>query len=158
MRNTSNAISISTAVLLAMLACRAACGAKPVTLLVPLYNPPTCDQPAVNKAVPLYASPSKQEVKRAGKPACRFPWALPTETRNYVGYYVGGGGGKCCCGGECPRRPLDGTWGRDYQGGLPRIVQLGWTHPQRYQGGDGKYDPDGPRFPHFTPEMLLAPP
>jgi hypothetical protein len=82
---------------------------------------------------------------------------VPTDSPGYVGYRVGGGGSQCCRGGECDCRPLDGTWGRDYQGCLPRIIQLGWSNPPRMQAGDGKYDPDGPRFPHATPEMLFAP-
>ena len=144
---------------LALLACAEVHAAGADKVFWPICHPVSCDEPAVNRAVPLYASPSASEVERAGKSHCLFRWAVPTHTPNYVGYYVGGGGAGCCpCRGAAPRCPLDGTWGRDYRGCLPRIVALGWTRPGRYQGGDGKYDPDGPRCPHYTPEMLFAPP
>ena len=50
------------------------------------------------------------------------------------------------------------TWGWDFRGGLiPRVVKLAWTYPSRYQGGEGQYKPDGPKFPSKTPENLFAP-
>jgi hypothetical protein len=77
---------------------------------------------------------------RAGHPLQTSPHAKPTQTPAYLGYYVGGG--APCAG--CPRRIEDGTWGRDYIGlHLPRLVDLGWSHGRRYQGGTGSYGVDG---------------
>jgi hypothetical protein len=86
---------------------------------------------------------------RAGNPLCISPHAVPTDTPDYIGYYVGGGGGGGCTGwGGGPRRIEDGTWGRDYEGHwLPRCVRLGWNHGRCYQGGTGSYEPDGPVVP-----------
>jgi hypothetical protein len=77
------------------------------------------------------------------QPIARF--AMPSNNARYIGYYVGGG---CACRFKAePRRPDEGTWGWDYQGALiPRIVNLGWWHGRRYQGGTGAYQTDGPHY------------
>ena len=145
-----------TLALLAALACAQTNADQPVRKRIPLCKPPKILP--VNKAVPLFAAPSKFETWRAGFPDKLMPWAIPADTCLETGYYVGGGGlENCCCAGSRGRSRREGTWGWDYQGVLPRIVALGWSHPRRYLGGTGKYDPDGPRFPHKTPETLFAP-
>ena len=75
---------------------------------------------------------------RAGWPQCISPHARPSDTRNYDGYYVGGGApmrGGCRC-------PCEGTWGWDYVGLVPKLVDLGWWHGRHYQGGGGAYATD----------------
>lgn len=72
-------------------------------------------------------------------------WAVPSDTGRNVGYHVGGGSGHPWRAE--PRRPDEGTWGWDYQGGFfRRRVILGWWHGQRYQGGTGAYQTDGPKL------------
>ena len=122
-----------------------------------IYNPRKCTGPKLDQAAPLLAPTAKSEVNRAGWAHKNSRWATPANTCNYTGYYVGGGGGYC--GKEGCRPVNDGTWGWDFQGRwIPRIVSLDWTWPRRYQGGTGKYAPDGPKFPSKTPETLFAPP
>ena len=85
--------------------------------------------------------------ERAGNPHCISPHAQPTNTPDYIGYYVGGGGGH----GAGPRSVEEGTWGRDYVGlCLPRHVWLGWNHGLHDQGGTGAYETDGP----FVPDVI----
>jgi hypothetical protein len=100
----------------------------------------------------LYAPACCHEVQRAGFPRCIADWAKPNNTCDYTGYYVGGGAytyrNPCRC-------PYQGTWGWDYAGRIaPRIVELGWWHPPREQGGAGSYEPDGgpPCFEKPIPE------
>jgi hypothetical protein len=90
-----------------------------------------------------------------GQPACRSsyvlpiaPWARPSNTPDYVGYYVGGG---CAWRGE-PRFPDEGTYGWDYGGCyFARRVWLLWCHGRRYQGGTGAYESDGVQSPLSVP-------
>jgi hypothetical protein len=75
------------------------------------------------------------------------PWAHPSDTGRYVGYYVGGG---CAINhlADAPRHD-EGTWGWDYLGGLfHRHVILGWWHGRACQGGIGAYKTDGPKVLH----------
>jgi hypothetical protein len=85
--------------------------------------------------------------QRAGYPQEVAPWARPSDTGRYVGYYVGGG---CVNPRKAePPYPDDGTWGWDYLGGcFRRHVILGWWHGRRYQGGTGAYQTDGPKVLH----------
>ena len=84
---------------------------------------------------------------RAGNPTEVSPWAKPSDTGRYVGYYVGGGALNWYKAE--PPLPDDGTWGWDYQGGhFRRRVILGWWHGRRYQGGIGAYKTDGPYILH----------
>ncbi|SRR5579871_6824871 len=84
---------------------------------------------------------------RAGDPENVAPWAHPSDTGRYTGYYVGGGSPR-------PRKadlpyPDEGTWGWDYVGGcIRRHVILGWWHDRRCQGGIGAYQTDGPKVLH----------
>jgi hypothetical protein len=80
---------------------------------------------------------------RAGYPT-RVAWyARPSETPQYVGYYVGGGSAV----GGTHRYCDEGTWGWDYRGCiLPHRVLLYWSH-WRYQGGTGAYRSEGPPVP-----------
>lgn len=82
---------------------------------------------------------------RAGCPLQVACYAVPSETANYVGYYVGGGsaigGTHRCCD--------EGTWGWDYRGCLlPHRVILYWNY-WRYQGGTGAYRNEG----HPVPDL-----
>jgi hypothetical protein len=83
--------------------------------------------------------------QRAGCPESVAPWAVPSNTKHYGGYYVGGGAprhgeGRCID---------EGTWGWDYLGfALPKNVALGWWHGRREQGGEGAYRTDGPHVVH----------
>jgi hypothetical protein len=98
---------------------------------------------ALARADSLYAPPSYCEVARAGDPRCIAAWAKPQDPCKYDGYYVGGG---APCNKYDGRGCHQGTWGWDYTGKwLHPLVRLGWTHPPRYQGGTGSYQPDGPR-------------
>jgi hypothetical protein len=75
---------------------------------------------------------------RAGCPQVVSPYALPSNTSAYRGYYVGGG---AAVHGQ-PRCPNEGTWGWDYAGLLPRIIALDWWHGAHAQGGGGTYATD----------------
>lgn len=81
------------------------------------------------------------------------PYARPSDTGRYVGYYVGGGAAGRR--GE-PAARDDGTWGWDYHGFgyLPHRVALMWSHGRRYQGGVGAYKTDG----RPVPNVLVFPP
>ena len=85
-------------------------------------------------------------MKRAGCPQLVSKRAVPTNTPNYTGYYVGGGAASRK--GE-PRFAHEGTFGWDYQGPrwLPRRVSLNWWHDRKQQGGVGAYKTDGPHVP-----------
>lgn len=72
--------------------------------------------------------------------------ATRSNTKHYGWYYVGGG---TLFRGDRPS-PQEGTFGWDYRGFiLPKLVQLGWSHGRRYQGGGGAYRTVGPA-PHRT--------
>jgi hypothetical protein len=97
----------------------------------------------------VFAVPCRAQVigsdsyQRAGNPLEQAPWARPSDTGRYVGYYVGGGSGSARKGE--PPLADEGTWGWDYQGGLfKRRVILNWWHGRRTQGGVGAYETDGP--------------
>jgi hypothetical protein len=97
----------------------------------------------MSRAESLYDAPSYCEVQRAGDPRWIARWAKPQDPCKYDGYYVGGGAWRYKHDG---RTCQQGTWGWDYTGKcLHPLVRLGWTHPPRYQGGTGSYEPDGPR-------------
>src|SRR5437763_4796314 len=80
---------------------------------------------------------AEHTMERAGHPDHQSKLAKPSETKGYVGYYVGGGSPFK----SCWRPPQAGTWGWDYQGCvLPRKVFLHWwCCPPKYQGGTGAY-------------------
>ncbi|MDR3635920.1 MAG: hypothetical protein P4L84_19110 [Isosphaeraceae bacterium] len=83
-------------------------------------------------------------LERAGSPHVISAHAQPTNTPEYVGYYVGGGSAH---GGDA-RTWQEGTWGWDYEGmHFRRHVGLNWSHGRRYQGGTGSYRADGPHLP-----------
>ncbi len=93
--------------------------------------------------VNLYQPASCEEVARSGWPWCHWKWAQVQNPCDYTGYYVGGGAPGPRSREHCRD---EGTWGWDYQGQkFNRLVRLGWTNPPRRQGGEGKYQPDGPR-------------
>ncbi len=82
---------------------------------------------------------------RAGNPQAVACWAIPSNTKAKVGYYVGGG---CAINHLAdPRCLQEGTWGWDYGGCFfPRRVMLGWWHGRCYQGGTEGYKSDGPHL------------
>jgi hypothetical protein len=85
--------------------------------------------------------------EHAGYPDEISKFARPSETPNYIGYYVGGG----CTFRGGPPGPTEGTYGWDYAGlgcHFKKIV-LNWCH--RYQGGQGPYKIDGPHTPDIGP-------
>jgi hypothetical protein len=83
------------------------------------------------------------ELARAGHPHHVAPWAIPSNTCAYSGYYVGGGAHSYSGPGRCADQ---GTWGWDFVGRcVVPLVRLGWSHPPREQGGTGSYEPDGPK-------------
>ena len=91
----------------------------------------------------LYEPASCEEVERSGCPWECACWAKPQAACDYIGYYVGGGASRY---GGRPRCPAEGTWGWDYFGRwYPRRVRLAWFCYPRSQGGEGQYQPDGPR-------------
>ncbi|GIW79573.1 MAG: hypothetical protein KatS3mg105_1380 [Gemmatales bacterium] len=84
--------------------------------------------------------PDQFSHRRAGFPLEISRRARPSDTGRYVGYYVGGGG---VCFGHHPA-PNQGTWGWDYYGmKFKRKIFLLWNN--RYQGGMGQYQSEGPR-------------
>jgi hypothetical protein len=81
---------------------------------------------------------------RAGFPQMLSNHAIPTNTINECGHYVGGGGGGLLHRAG-PRCVNEGTWGWDYVGRFPpRRVFPAWNHGRRYQGGTGRYRTDPP--------------
>ena len=91
----------------------------------------------------LYQHASCEEIERSGWPRDCWRWAKPQAVCDYVGYYVGGGAPRYRGRARCP---AEGTWGWDYHGKwFPRRVSLAWFCQPRWQGGEGQYQPDGPR-------------
>ncbi|MEQ1831291.1 MAG: hypothetical protein ABL921_35420 [Pirellula sp.] len=80
---------------------------------------------------------------RSGYPNCIGRFALPSVLSSYRLGYVGGG---TAIGGE-RRQASEGTFGFDYSGSwFSRKTWLLWSHGERYQGGAGRYETDGPRI------------
>jgi hypothetical protein len=102
-----------------------------------------CSGEPARKEAASYPAPD-HTMHRAGYPQDVACYAVPSETCHYIGYLVGGG---AAYHGEYPGR-LEGTWGWDYQGCIPRRIALGWWHGRRYQGGTGAYQTDGPHVFH----------
>jgi hypothetical protein len=101
---------------------------------------------AEDKVYSLNAQVADHTFQRAGYPNHVSPYARPTNTPEYSGYYVGGG----CVWRGGPPGPEQGAWGWDYFGGhwLRHRVLLGWCNGCRYQGGTGQYKTDGPEVPN----------
>jgi hypothetical protein len=93
--------------------------------------------------IPIGTDNCDHTFARAGNPEMIRKCAVPSNTCNYTGYYVGGG----CAFHGSPPGPLEGTWGWDYVGPswLPHRVILAWCG--RCQGGTGAYKTDGPHVP-----------
>jgi hypothetical protein len=105
------------------------------------HDEPPRGRPTPEPGCPRYFEHTHE---RAGMPLCVSGHAIPTNTPEYVGYYVGGGS---CHGGDA-RCFEEGTFGWDYRGWhLPRRIFLGWNHGRRYQNGTGAYATDGPPVP-----------
>ncbi len=93
--------------------------------------------------IPAVKRPAPTIYQIGGHCDCIAAYARPSNTCDYDGYRVGGG----VVHGSTPF-PSDGTWGWDYFGAvLSRRIDLGWSHGDRYQAGQGAYRADGPR-PH----------
>lgn len=93
---------------------------------------------------PAHAEYCPPHLRAPGYQPTVWKWAEPQRAWNYTGYYVGGGAPTWK---GCPRPARQGTWGWDYSGSiLQRRVQLGWWN--KWQGGAGQYEPDGPRPIH----------
>ncbi len=92
---------------------------------------------ADEKLVRCPETPCEGQV-RAGCPQIVSRYALPTNTSNYDGYYVGGG---AALHGQ-PRCANEGTWGWDYLGLFPKCVVLDWWHGAHAQGGGASYATD----------------
>jgi hypothetical protein len=75
---------------------------------------------------------------RAGCPQVVSSHSRPSDMPAYCGYYVGGG---AAVHGQ-QRFPIEGTWGWDYFGLLPKRVDLNWWHGAHAQGGGGSYATD----------------
>jgi len=108
-------------------------------------EPPVDDWSAAINELPcdsLYAPPTIDDERRAGYPHELSRLARFENRCTYTGYYVGGGEKS---NSNC-RSIDDGTWGWDYFGRCyHRLVRLDFGHPSRYQGGEGQYQPDGPK-------------
>ena len=84
----------------------------------------------------------KNGFSRAGLPNCIGRFAKPSLDAYHQVGYVGGG---TLFGGSC-RRTEEGTFGMDYSGHwFARKTWLRWSHGERYQGGAGRYESEGPR-------------
>ena len=85
----------------------------------------------------------ENDFRRSGFPFCIGRFAAPsTDSFHQVGY-VGGG----TLFGGTGRRSNEGTFGMDYSGFLfSRKTWLKWSHGERYQGGAGRYETEGPRL------------
>lgn len=81
--------------------------------------------------------------KRAGLPLCVGRFAKPSITCSHMIGYVGGG--TAFLGQR--RTSQEGTFGMDYSGKwFSRNSWLKWSHGDRYQGGAGRYETEGPRL------------
>lgn len=91
-----------------------------------------------------------------GNQRAGYPWMpgifanVGTDSQHSVGYVGGSTPFKGSCSGvlrgEC-RRPEEGNFGYDYSGlYFKRNTWLLWTHGRREQGGEGRYETDGPRI------------
>jgi hypothetical protein len=81
--------------------------------------------------------------ERSGLPFCLGRFAKPSITSSHMIGYVGGG---TAYGGE-RRTATEGTFGLDYSGNwFARKSWLKWSHGGRHQGGQGRYETEGPRL------------
>lgn len=126
-------------------ACDASLGHRAIVRLALVYYALLAATTSVGATPPpsLYAPASCEELQRSGYPDECFRWAKPQRPCDYIGYYVGGGAPRRVGHYRCAS---DGTWGWDYFGRwVPRRVRLEWFCFPRRQGGQGSYQPDGPR-------------
>ena len=92
---------------------------------------------------PSYGRYCESGFLRAGFSNCIGRFAKPsTDAYHQVGY-IGGG----TLFGGSRRGKNEGTFGMDYSGHwFARKTWLQWSHGERYQGGAGRYETDGPRL------------
>ena len=89
------------------------------------------------------ADPPVNHEVRSGHASSIAPWAQPAVRRHYSGGFLGGGAARR---GE-DRNQIQGTWGWDFHGLLPRQnTWLGWWNGRREQGGRGAYKTEGRRL------------
>ncbi len=79
---------------------------------------------SADQALPVRQETPNEGHVRAGCPQVIAPYAQPSNTPDYFGYYVGGG---AAVHGQA-RSPNEGTWGWDYGGLLPKHIALNWWH------------------------------
>jgi hypothetical protein len=85
------------------------------------------------------------ESARAGHPERVAKYAIPSDNKHYIGFYMGGSTPFARHGD--PRFLDEGTWGWDYWGHwLKRRVALYWWHGRNSQRAFGSYATDGPKI------------
>jgi hypothetical protein len=106
---------------------------------LPLLGPRGQESPAGNR----YGRYCKNSFVRSGYPFCIGFFAKPSTDRYHQVSYVGGG----TLFGGSNRKTTEGTFGMDYSGHwFSRKTWLKWSHGARYQGGEGRYETEGPRL------------
>lgn len=106
---------------------------------LPLSGPRGQESPTGNR----YGRYCKNSFVRSGYPFCIGLFAQPSTDRYHQVSYVGGG----TLFGGSSRKMTEGTFGMDYSGHwFSRKIWLKWSHGARYQGGDGRYETEGPRL------------
>jgi len=106
---------------------------------LPLSGPRTKETPSASK----HGRYCENGFLRSGLPFCLGRFAMPSTDRFHQVGYVGGG--TLYCGS--PRGTDEGTFGMDYAGHwFWRKSWLKWSHGDRYQGGAGRYETEGPRM------------
>lgn len=94
-------------------------------------------------AGPKYGRYCENGFERSELPFCLGRFAKPSISSSHMIGYVGGG---TAYGGE-RRTANEGTFGMDYSGNwFARKSWLKWSHGGRHQGGQGRYETDGPRL------------
>ena len=106
---------------------------------LPLSGPRGQESPAGNR----YGRYCQNSFVRSGYPFCIGFFAQPSTDRYHQVSYVGGG----TLFGGSSRKTTEGTFGMDYSGHwFSRKTWLKWSHGARYQGGQGRYETEGPRL------------
>jgi len=109
------------------------------SVVVPVQEGPDAE-PA--KETPKLAVDAISDYRANGPlPVARY--AVPLVPCHYTGYYVGGG---CPWFGSGPSL-TQGTWGWDYVGHGWIVRHVWLKYCDRYQGGIGAYNPNGPHVP-----------
>lgn len=106
---------------------------------LPLSGPRGQETPSGSK----YGRYCQNGFYRSGFPNCIGLFAKPSTDSDHRVGYVGGG----TLFGGSSRRIDEGTFGMDYAGHwFSRKTWLNWSHGDRFQGGAGRYETEGPRL------------